>query len=159
MEKILLSLLWLMACTGIAPAQTTAASFHFNGTSFQAGTAAGVPSVIADNGYLPYLDHGAVAATPAKLPAGSGGLVVLCHVQSAGGKVKSGGYGPIAGAAIEVRSARINLLLRSDTSGFLIMALPAGDYELRFAGYAKKVRIDRERNTLMAIRGGKRMVD
>lgn len=158
MKRLFAPALMLLAIAGLAMAQTTL--FHFDGTAFQEGTSTGVTSISAVDGYLPSAENEKTPAKPAKLPAGSGGLALLCYVQQSGGKLTgTGGYHPIASAPVEISGPRIKLMARTDESGYLFLALPAGQYEVKYAPFSKKIRIEKGKNTLAAIRGGKRMVD
>lgn len=148
----------LLAIAGLAMAQE--AQFHFDGTAFQEGTLPGITSISAVDGYLPSAENEQAPAKPAKLPAGSGGLALLCYVQQSGGKLTGAGeYQPIAGAPIEVSGTRIKIVVRTDETGYLFLALPVGQYEVKYAPFSKKIRIEKGKNTLAAIRGGKRMID
>jgi hypothetical protein len=133
--------------------------FHFTGTSFQEGAGSGAAPISVQDGFLPATAN-KVPAKAVKLPSGSGGIALLCYVQKSGGKMGSkGGYDPIVGAPIEVNGEGMKFMARTDESGYLFLALPAGQYEIKFSPFAQKIRIDKGKNTLTAIRGGKRMVD
>ncbi|WP_243370715.1 carboxypeptidase-like regulatory domain-containing protein [Geotalea sp. SG265] len=159
MRKLFAPIILLLAIAGLAFAQSPGV-FHFSGSSFREGTSPGITAIAAQDGLLPSITSDEAPAKPAKLSAGSGGLALLCYVQQSGGKLEAkGGYQPIAGAPIEITGTGLKLMARTDEAGYLFLALPAGQYEVKFSPFTKKIRIDKGKNTLAAIRGGKRMVD
>ena len=86
--------------------------------------------------------------------------MVFCHIQSAGGKMQNhGGYIPLAGAAVEIRNGDRMMALRADANGYFVIALPAGEYELRLQGVRRKMRVETGKTTFVTVRTGKRMVD
>lgn len=149
----------LIASVGIVMAQPPT-TFHFTGMEFKDGAGQGVASLVAPEGFLPSRGGEDTPAPAAKLPAGSGGLALLCYVQTSGGKAEGRpGYQPLAGVPIEIYGKNLKLMARTNDSGYLFLALPAGQYEIKFSAFSKKIRIDKGKNTLAALRGGKRMVD
>jgi hypothetical protein len=135
-------------------------SYYFTGKEFLEGISPGAVSVNIQESYLPFVQAGEGNPRVAKLPEGSGGLALFCYVQSAGGKLKSSnGYLPISGAPVEIIGGGLKLAVRADEHGYVILALPPGQYELRLLGFSRKVKLEKGKNALAAIRGGKRMVD
>ena len=135
-------------------------SYYFTGKEFLEGLSPGAVSVNVQESYLPFVQAGGGNPKLAKLPEGTGGLALLCYVQSAGGKFKSGnGYLPISGAPVEIIGGGLKLAARADEHGYVVLALPPGQYEVRLPGFSRKVKLEKGKNALVAIRGGKRMVD
>ena len=133
-------------------------SYYFTGKEFLEGLSPGAVSVNLQDGYLPFVQAG--EGRIAKLPEGAGGLALLCYVQFAGGKLKSNnGYLPISGAPVEIIGGGLKLVVRADEHGYVVLALPPGQYEVRLLGFSRKVKLEKGKNALAAIRGGKRMVD
>ena len=146
---------------GFGPVARAAGNiYYFNGREFLAGKHPDVASIFIQDGYLPFVQSGEEASRAARLPDGTGGLVLLCYVQSAGGKIKSSNsYLPIGGAPVEITGEMGRLAVRADQNGYVVLAIPSGLYEARLMGMSRKVKIEKGKNALLAIRGGKRMVD
>jgi hypothetical protein len=51
------------------------------------------------------------------------------------------------------------MALRTDTEGYFVIALLAGEYELRLQGVRRKVRVETGKTTFVTVRTGRRMVD
>jgi hypothetical protein len=66
---------------------------------------------------------------------------------------------PMAGIAITVHTKSLTIAGRTDANGYLILALPPGSYEVQLIGSTKKVTVEVAKTALVAMRGGKRMVD
>ncbi len=134
--------------------------YHFDGKEFREGAASAGGTVFRRDGHLPVIQTGDEVPQEEKLPAGTGGVVGLCYIQTAGGKVQShGGFVSLAGAAVEIRNGERKMAIRTDGGGYAVLALPAGEYELRVQGFSRKIRIEKGKTSFAAIRAGKRMVD
>lgn len=134
--------------------------YFFDGQEFREGFIFSGLSVYQRDGYLPVIQTGNEAPREDKLPPGTGGVVVFCYIQSAGGKLKNqGGYIPLAGVAVEIGNGDWMMALRIDEEGYSVIALPAGEYELKLQGFGRKVRVETGKTTFVMIRTGKRMVD
>lgn len=132
----------------------------FDGKEFREGTASSGASVYWREGYLPVIQTRDEALREDRLPPGTGGVVVLCYIQIAGGKLQShGGYVPLVGAVIEISNGERMMAIRSDGEGYSVLALPAGEYEMRVQGFTRKVRVEKDKTTFLRVRAGKRMVD
>ena len=132
-------------------------SFGFDGSAFQKGAPAA--AIWVRDGYLP-VAGGATAAQEDQLPSGAGAVAVLGFLQSAGGKLRSHpSVVPLAGVAVTLTGNALTITGRTDASGYLILALPAGNYDARLLGFSKKVTVESGKTALVAIKGGKRMVD
>ncbi len=159
---LLITALPLCASTGTGAGLPSWNKYYFDGQEFREGTAAAGRSVYRRAGYVPVLKRGDEQPREDKLPPGTGGLIVLCYIQTAGGKLQDhSGYLPLAGAAVEIREEKRILTIRTDEEGYLALALPAGKYDVRVQGLGltRKVRIEKGKTALVAIRAGKRMVD
>ena len=133
--------------------------YSFNGKDFGEAEVPGTAAIALREGYLPAVAS-ANAPREDRLPTATGGLALFCYIQSAGGKLKpQRGFIPMSGVVVEIAGKEFNLAARTDSAGYLILALPPGDYEVRIPNFSRKVRIEKGKNTLVAIRGGKRMVD
>lgn len=134
-------------------------AYSFNGKDFGEAEVPGTAAIALREGYLPVVvtDN---APREDRLPKGTGSLALFCFIQSAGGKLKpQRGVIPMGGVVVEVVGKGLNLAARTDSAGYLILALPPGDYEVRMSSFSRKVRLEKGKNALVAIRGGKRMVD
>jgi hypothetical protein len=152
------ALLAVLCCSSPASAESSLfRSFLFEGGSFREARGAG--AILVRDGMLPAVaEEGAAPEDP--LPAGTGAVALLCYRQSSGGKLKSHAAAqPMAGVVVSVRGAGFSLAARTGASGYLILALPAGSYQFKVAGFTKQVVIDLGKTALISIRGGKRMVD
>jgi hypothetical protein len=143
-----------LACAGAASGWQ---SFGFDGSGFVKGSVSA--AIMVRDGYLP-VPAGALPPVEDKLPDRTGAVALLCFQQHAGGKLQSQvGFAPMAGVAVTLGGRSLTLAARTDASGYLILALPPGKYELRLFGFMKKVVVDSGKTALVAMRGGKRMVD
>jgi hypothetical protein len=112
------------------------------------------------DGYLPFRRYSGLVLRENRLPAGTGALAGICFVQVSGGRLGSAaGSLPLSGEAIEVSGKRLSLAVRTDRDGYFVLALPPAAYELRWRGFAQKVTVSNGTTTLVALRGGKRLVD
>lgn len=134
--------------------------YFFDGQEFREGATSSRPSVYERDGYFPLIQTGNETLREDKLPPGTGGVVVFCYIQSAGGKLQDhGGYIPFVGAAVEIRNGDRIMALRTDAEGYFVIVLPAGEYELRLQGVRRKVRVETGKTAFVTVRTGKRMVD
>ena len=148
-----------LATSGLSTAGATSSwqTLGFDGNSFLQGGSAGV--ILVRDGYLP-VPKGLGQLLEDPLPAGTGAVALYCYVQSSGGKLRRhAGFLPIAGGAVTVGGHALTLAARTDDNGYLILALPSGSYDLRLFGFTRKVTVEAGKTALVAIRGGKRMVD
>jgi len=135
-------------------------NYFFDGAAFQEGMAESGPSVYTKEGYFPSVRMKEEPLREEKLPPGTGGLVVLGYIQSAGGKLQNqSGSIPLASAVIEIRNGGRTMALRSNGDGYALLALPAGKYDIQIQGFTQKALVEKGKTTFMAIRAGKRMVD
>jgi hypothetical protein len=154
---LLLGLFLTASGLGCAGAASDWQSFGFDGTAFVKDSGSG--AIMVRDGYLP-VPASAQAPREDKLPEGTGAVALLCFQQSSGGKLRGQpGLAPMAGAAVTITGNALSLAARTDASGYLILALPPGSYEFRLLGFSKKVALEHGKTALLAIRGGKRMVD
>jgi len=154
---LLLGLLCMTPALGFAGAVSSWQSFGFDGSGFV--KTAGPGAIMVRDGYLP-VPAGAHAPREDQLPEGTGALAVFCFQQRSGGKLRpQSGLAPMPGVAVTVVGNSVTLAARSDAGGYLILALPPGSYEIRLFGLSKKVVVEGRKTALVALRGGKRMVD
>jgi len=160
-STITYALLFALACgTAFAAGQRALQSWYFQGTAFREGSVAGLPAVRLADGSLPAVTAADESPDAAQLPRGTGGLVVFCYVQNIGGKLLDhAGFLPVAGAAVELRRGAWRMAGRTDSLGYLVLAVPAGTYEITVRGQRREARIEVGRSALVAVRTGKRMVD
>ena len=134
--------------------------FHFDGSGFRPGTAAGMATVLLRDGYLPFIQPNGENPREEQLPEGTGALAGFCYLQAAGGKLQErSGHIPMAGLAVTLRGGAGQVAATTGAGGFFVIALPPGEYEVQAAGFARKVTVEKGKTSLIAIRGGKRMVD
>jgi len=129
----------------------------FDGNVFAKGSGSG--AIMVRDGYLP-VPAGTAAPREDQLPEGTGAVAVFCYQQRSGGKLRPlGGLAPMAEVVITVNGTSLKLAARTDASGYLILALPPGSYDVGLFGLSKKVTVEGGKTALVALRGGKRMVD
>lgn len=132
----------------------------FNGREFTSERNPGVPSLYQRPGFLPVISTAEGCSREDRLPSGMGGLAVLCYIQTEGGKMASSkGYLPCASAAIEIRGGEQRMVVRADDGGYVVLSLPEGEYTVVCQAVSRKVRIERLKTAVIALRAGKRMVD
>lgn len=155
----MLALLTVLFCSSVVRAEAPGfRSFLFDGALFR--EARGPGAILVRDGMLPAAaEEGMAPEDP--LPAGTGALALLCFRQSSGGKLKGSHAAsrPMAGVAVSVQGTGFILAARTNAGGYLILALPAGSYRMKLAGFTKQVVIDAGKTVLVSLRGGKRMVD
>jgi hypothetical protein len=157
--RLLLLLCVLFAGTGLCCAAQAGGwdSYLFDGAGFVKGS--GSSAILTREGYLP-VPAGGRAPAEEKLPAGTGAVAVLCFQQRSPGRLRMHpALAPLPGVAITLAGKHGSVVGRTDASGYLILALPSGNYEIRFLGFAQKVVVESGKTALVALRGGKRMVD
>ena len=112
------------------------------------------------DGYLPFRSYSGLPLREERLPEGTGGIAGICYLQVTGGKLRSAaGSFPLAGEVIEIRGNNLTMAVRADEAGYFLVALPPAAYELRWRNFTRKVTVAKGKTTLVALRGGKRMVD
>ena len=135
-------------------------SLTFDGRDFKETKKGGYPVLRHQEGYLPFVDYSGSRPQESRLPEGTGAVAGLCFVQVAGGKAhKAPGYLPMPGETVEIRDGKTIMAVRSDASGYFVLALPPGNYDLRVRNIGRKVTVERGKTTFVALRGAKRMVD
>lgn len=146
---------------GTACAETAAwRSSYFDGTTFREGAPQKTTAVFSRDGSFPVIQVTGNTPSSVNLPKGTGAAVVFCYIQSSGGKLSSqSGSFPAAGAVVEFRERDRRIAIRTDDSGYAVVALPSGDYEISVQGMKKKVKLEKGKTVLLPIRVGKRMVD
>ncbi|MFZ3208659.1 MAG: hypothetical protein WA140_07470 [Geobacteraceae bacterium] len=156
--------LLLIACSSVGamemrrPMNAQWLAYHFDGNAFRSGKGARGATVYLKEGYLPLF--GAVGGNEAKLPEGKGVIAGICYLQTAGGKLKQGdAYIPLQNVPVEIIGASWRQTVRTTASGFFVVVPPPGDYEARLPGAIGKIGVERGKTSLLAVRGGKRMVD
>lgn len=157
--RMLLLLSIFFAATGLTCAGAALGwqSFDFDGKGFVKTSGGG--SIMVRDGYLP-VSAGVAAPREDQLPPGTGAVALFCFLQSSGGKLRpQTGSAPMAGMVVTVGGKNITLAARTDANGFLILALPPGSYDFRLLGFSKKATVESGKTALVALRGGKRMVD
>jgi hypothetical protein len=157
--KLFILLGLFLATSGVSSADAATAwqTLGFDGTGFQKGAAGG--AILVRDGYLP-VPAGAGAPHEDQLPGGTGAVAVFCFVQSSGGKLRlQAGFLPMGAAVVSVTGKSLTVAGRTDASGYLILALPPGSYDVRLFGFLHKVTVETGKTALVAIRGGKRMGD
>jgi len=131
--------------------------YLFDGSSFKVLNGAG--AILVKDGMLPAMaDEGGVREDP--LPKGSGAVVLYCYRQSSGGKlIRHSGAAAMPGIAVGVRGNGVNIVTRTNSGGYVVLALPEGSYEFKLFGFVKRVVVESGKTALLAMRGSKRMVD
>ena len=153
---VLLGFLLTASGASLADAASDWQTLGFDGNGFLKGASAAAISV--RDGYLPVAGTGAPRED--RLPGGTGALAVFCYLQSAGGRLQpQAAFAPIPAVAVTVAGKTLTVAGRTDTGGYLILALPSGSYEVRLLGFSRKVTVETGKTALVGIRGGKRMVD
>ena len=159
-------ILFLMAVVVLPPACRAAEfarswqEYFFDGTEFHEGASSSGSSIYIKDGHLPVIKTENVAPREDRLEAGTGGLVILCYIQTAGGKLQNhAGYVPLAGAAIEIKSGGQTITTRSNGAGYSILALAEGKYDIQVRGLTRKALIAKGKAIFVTIRAGKRMAD
>jgi len=132
----------------------------FNGQEFREAVIGKYPLFRQRQGFLPFIDYSGTRQDEVRLQEGSGALAGICYIQSAGGKAHAvNGFIPMAGEPVEIRNGKTLFTVRSDASGYFVLALPAGTYELKVRGITRKVTVEKGKSLFVPMRGGKRMVD
>ena len=134
--------------------------FHFDGAAFRPGEGTGTATVQLREGYLPVIRHGGSPVPEQRLQGENGALALFCYMQTAGGKLRdAGGFLPMEGLPLRITGEQREIPATTGGHGFLVMELPPGEYEVSAQGMSRSVRVEKGKSSLIAIRGGKRMVD
>ncbi|RII26623.1 MAG: hypothetical protein CXR31_09405 [Geobacter sp.] len=133
--------------------------FAFNGRDFQETSSPKKLSIHLKNGYLPDIVPAGKFPREDTLPEGTGGVAGICYIETVGGKNKRGDYTPLSGAVIELSKGDWRMAARADAQGYFVLALPPGEYELKLFGFSGRFRVERGKNALVAVRGGKRAAE
>jgi hypothetical protein len=156
--------LLLIACSSAGamemrrPMNTQWLAYHFDGSAFRPGSGAKGATVYLKEGYLPFFE--AVGGKETKLPEGRGVIAGICYLQTAGGKLKQGdAYIPLQNVPVEIIGASWRQTVKTTPAGFFVVVPPPGDYEVRLPGATGKIGVEGGKTSLLAVRGGKRMVD
>ena len=143
-----------VSCAGVA---ATWQGVRFDGSGFV--PADGNGALQLRDGYLP-LPPDAKVLREDQLAEGMGGLALYCYQQQSGGKLRAQpGQAPMSGVAVAVAGGNQRFAARADAGGYLLLALPAGEYSVSVAGITRKVKVESGKTALLALRGGKRMAD
>lgn len=157
--RLLLLLGICLAVFGLSCAEAASGwqSFGYEGNRFVKDS--GGSAILVRDGYLP-VPADALAPREDRLPKGTGAIALLCFQQSSGGKLRPRpSIAPLAGMAVTISRNSLTLAARTDASGYLVLALPPGSYRLQLLGFSKRVDVKVGKTALVALRGGKRMVD
>ena len=152
----------LMSCVSctFSAAGDTWQSYTFAADGLREAQGTGGTLLLVRDGYLPIISADRSRPTETPLPAGAGALAGACYLQSSGGKLRdASGHLPLAGIVVEVDGGAGKLTTRTDGGGYLELVLPAGEYAVRVTGMSYRVTVEKGRTSLVALRGGKRMVD
>lgn len=143
-----------VSCAGVTSAWQTVS---YDGRAFV--PASGSSGLKVRDGYLPLLSDGKVLRED-QLAEGMGALALYCYQQQSGGKLRrQPGQAPLSGVAVAVAGGGQGFAARADANGYLLLALPVGEYDITVLGRTRKVQVENGKTALVAIRGGKRMVD
>ena len=135
-------------------------SYTFSADGLREAQGPGGTLLKVRDGYLPILSSGGSIPGETPLPPGAGALAGVCYLQSSGGKLRdASGHLPLAGGVVEVAGGSGKFTARTDGGGYFLLALPAGEYTVRVTGMSFRVTVEKGRTSLVALRGGKRMVD
>ena len=153
---LLAGLLFCTAGLSCADVTSTWQSVRFNGNEFvptQNGT------LLLRDGYLPRLADSKVLRED-QLGEGMGALAIYCYQPQSGGKLKTQPrQAPLSGVAVTVAGGGQRFAARADAGGYLLLALPPGDYVVGISGITRNVRVESGKTAPVALRSGKRMVD
>lgn len=134
--------------------------YSYTGRGFLEGGKSAGPVIYIRNGFLPVIGSLNAPPTEDPLPAGTGALAGLSYVEKVGGKLKKGeGYIPLPGAMLVIGRRGWTMAVRTDDRGYFVLALRPGEYELTLLGASGRFRVAKGKSTLIAVRGGRRMVD
>lgn len=148
----------LLAAAGVSCAGATSAwqTVSYDGSAFVPASGGGLQ---LRDGYLPLLSDSKVLRED-QLAEGMGALALYCYRQQSGGKLRrQPGQAPLSGVAVAVAGGAQRFAARADVNGYLLLALPVGEYDVTVLGRTRKVQVENGKTALVAMRGGKRMVD
>jgi hypothetical protein len=131
----------------------------FDGQDFHEVNSPEPRTIALRDGYLPVVSTDKYPLREDRLPKGLGALAIYGYLQGGGGKLQSRSLVPLGGSVVEISGKDARIAGRTDDAGYLVLAVPPGQYEVRLATFTRKVRVDKGKCSLVAIRGGKRMVD
>jgi hypothetical protein len=143
-----------LSCAGVT---STWQSVRFDDNGVAPATENGALQV--RDGYLPRLADSKVQRED-QLGEGMGALAIYCYQPQSGGKLKTQPrQAPLSGVAVIVTGGTQRFAARADAEGYLLLALPAGDYVVGISGITRNVRVESGKTASVALRSGKRMVD
>lgn len=156
MKRLPAAALFLFFTVLTAAASSSWQTVSFDGNDFTKGEGNGAIQV--RDGYIPVPGTSLQREDP--LPEGTGAVAVFCFQGRSGGKLRRQGGGvPMAGVPVTFVAPSLTLAARSDASGYVVLALPPGNYEVRGAAALRRIIVERGRTAVAALRSGKRMVD
>lgn len=171
MIRILSLFLALLLCAASAATALAAAKrpadpwiyYHFDGIGFKPGPSPdNKPYVAIRERLRPVLLTSQTSPVESiELPEGSGAISGICYIQSAGGKLGSGGgYDPCPRQPLLISSGGRQLVtVQTDENGYFVVVLPAGNYAIGSGPFAAEIPVERGITSLVPLRAGKRMVD
>lgn len=158
MRQLLLLTACLFLCsTAWGSAGMPWETFGYDGREFLKG--GGEASISIRDGYLPISADVSVQRED-QLPPGTGAVALLCYQERSGGKLKpQQRVAPLPGVAVTLAGTSVTVAGRTDSNGYLVLALPPGAYQVRWLGFTTNVKVEKGKSALVALRGSKRMVD
>jgi hypothetical protein len=154
---LLVGLLFCAAGLSCADVTSTWQSVRFDENGLVPTTGNG--ALLVRDGYLPRLADSKVLRED-QLGEGMGALAIYCYQPQSGGKLKAQPrQAPLSGAAVTVAGGTQRFAARVDAEGYLLLALPEGDYVIGISGITRNVRVESGKTASVALRSGKRMVD
>ncbi len=143
--------------------QDTWVYYHFDGSSFQAGSAAdGSPLIAVRDRFQPVITSSLLLDNPSQsLSPKSGVIAGICYFRRSGGKFADNpGYTPCSGVQLSISSGgRQHLTVKTDHNGYFIAVLNAGSYTVTSGAFMTNVDVENGKTMLVPLLAGKRMVD
>lgn len=137
--------------------------YHFDGTAFKPGPSTDGTAFIAvrENTRPVILATPGTQISQTVLPTGNGVIAGICYLQSAGGKLGTGGsFVPYPRAPLLISTeGREFVTVQTDDHGYFMVVLPAGTYAIGSGPFTAEIVVERGVTTLVPLRAGKRMVD